>query len=222
MAEQENPSSNVQSLIERIRDEGVEAGEEKAKQIVDEAHKKAASIVEQAHKEADHKREEANQEIHREREAGQAALQQAARDTLLRLKEELTTSFAKQLQREVADRLDDPAFLERLILEVAGQSRVEEGKADVLLPDRAIDLETLRDERPELDEDPLTRFAHRLAREGLAEGVEVKAGEHSSAGIKIRMADEHVEVELTEEALTEALSKHLLPRFRGLLEGLFR
>jgi V/A-type H+/Na+-transporting ATPase subunit E len=39
------------------------------------------------------------------------------------------------------------------------------------------------------------------------------------AGVRLRLVDEDVQVNLTETAVTDLLLRHMLPRFRALLSG---
>lgn len=223
MVDHEEPSSGVRSLIDRVRSEGVEAGESEAKRIVDEAHQKAARTLENARAEAARYLEEAREKARLEQEAGQAALEQGARDTVLSLQEELTQHFGRQLRRLVEQRLGDPDFLERLILELVGAERPSESEpAEVLLPRRALDLHDLRDRNPELGSDPVDAFVLSVAQSELREGVSIGTVDDEQAGLRIRMSDGEIEVDVTTDAVTDLLERHLLPRFRGLLEGVFR
>ncbi|MGF1507883.1 MAG: hypothetical protein ACFB9M_00115 [Myxococcota bacterium] len=223
MVEHEEPSSGVRNLIERVRREGVEEGETEAKRIVDDARQKAARILDDARTEAERRLAEARKREQLEREAGRAALEQSARDTILRLEEELTRHFGRQLHRLVEHRLEDTSFLERLILELVGAERPElDGPAQVLLPRKVLEIQELRKSNPELGRDPVDAFVLALAQSGLREGVTFEAAPDAQQGIRIRLEDGQIEIDVTTEAVTELLQRHLLPRFRGLLEGVFR
>jgi V/A-type H+-transporting ATPase subunit E len=223
MSEHDEPSSGVRNLIERVKSEGVEAGREEAERIVNEARARAARIVEDARREAEQHLERAREQERTEQESGRAALQLAARDAVLRLEEELSREFARQLHRLVDERLKDPRFLERLIIELVGRDRPEPTEtAEVLLPEEAIRIDQLREKSPELERDPVDGFVLSVARDMLRDGVSIRASRDLSSGLVIRLEDGDVEVEVTTETVTELLSGHLLPRFRGLLEGVFR
>lgn len=223
MAEHEEPSSGVRNLIARVRNEGVEAGEREAERILDEARREAARIVEEARQKAEAQRREADRRERTEREAGRAALTQAARDTLLRLEETLTEQFAARLRRLLGERLESPDFLERVVLELVGRERPAPGEpAEVLLPTEAIDIEALRHRHPELGQAPIDAFVLSVAQAVLREGVTVRGAPGAQRGLRVLLRDGDVEIEVSPEALAELLEPHLLPRFRGLLEGVFR
>lgn len=68
----------------------------------------------------------------------------------------------------------------------------------------------------------LTHFVLATSREMLEDGVEITAGGNHEAGIRIRLVEQDVEIDLTEKAVAALLLRHLLPRFRALLEGIVR
>jgi len=53
----------------------------------------------------------------------------------------------------------------------------------------------------------------------LREGVELIPDTDISGGARIRVKGEEVEIDLSDEAVTELLMKHLLPRFQLILSG---
>ena len=58
----------------------------------------------------------------------------------------------------------------------------------------------------------------------LKSGIDLKINteDKGEVGIKVRIVGEDIEMDLTEEAISELLMKHLQPRFRALLEGLLQ
>ena len=85
MAETTQTSSGVQELIDRIRDQGVQAAQEKADRLVRDARQQAHEIVSQAKGEAEAAHAKARTETEAYRQASLDALRLAARDTVLDL-----------------------------------------------------------------------------------------------------------------------------------------
>ena len=79
----------VQELIDRLKSEGVQEGEQQAEALLTETKKQAASIIEDARREAEQIVHEAQSEAERLEANGKRALALASRDTSLRLKEQL-------------------------------------------------------------------------------------------------------------------------------------
>lgn len=92
-------SSGVEALIDRLRNEGVVAGQEKAEDLVLNAQKRAAWIIEEAELEADTLLQQARKQAEDIEAAGQDALQQAARDAFLKLRDTLLGSFSDEVMK---------------------------------------------------------------------------------------------------------------------------
>jgi len=53
----------------------------------------------------------------------------------------------------------------------------------------------------------------------LRDGITFGAADDGEAGLRIRLVDDDVRIDLTESAISALLLKHMLPRFRALLRG---
>ncbi|MFO7761766.1 MAG: hypothetical protein R6V20_09170 [Desulfobia sp.] len=215
-------SSGVQELINRLREEGLAEGRQESEKIISKAHQKAKQIVDQAHSEADKIREEARQEAEHYRKSAQEAVQLAARDTVLSLKSTLTRQFAQRIGGLVKENLREEDFLREVILEIAGQALPEEKrdqKMEIILPEDVVGLEELRRHPEKVKEGSLGRFMLAGAADQLRDGVTLHSSKKQKAGLTIRLVEEEVRIDLTDEAVTELLLEHLLPRFRALIEG---
>jgi V/A-type H+-transporting ATPase subunit E len=221
----EATASGVEELIQRLRHDGVEAGREEAERIVEEAEQRANWLVEQARAEADELVANAQQETERFREAAKEALQVAARDAVLQMKDQLAQQFSDEIRRLVRGEMEHAVLLERLILEVAGRVRADAGldeaeQIEILLPAGARDLADLRDDPDELRTGELSRFVVEVAGDLLRQGVTLTPSRQIREGIRIRLTDKQIEIDLSSEAIAKHLLEHLLPRFRALLEGM--
>ncbi|MFZ0788403.1 MAG: hypothetical protein WAM94_02125, partial [Chromatiaceae bacterium] len=161
-------SSGVEALIERLREEGVESGRSEAERIVAEAGLQAAAIVREAHSQAQEVLRQAREDAERTRAAGEEALRVAMRDSILKMKGHLSTRFSEEVRRLVAADMAQEAFLERLILEVAGRARreaaMDEAPAlEILLPQGVVALDELRRRPEELREGSLSHFVLSVA-----------------------------------------------------------
>ncbi len=225
MADTTPQASGVQELIQRLRNQGVDAGRAEAERIVEEAHKRAGQIVANAKAEAEQVRVQARADAEAERKAAEAALQSAYRDTVLRLVSALTTHFEDQVRRLVARELREKEFVRKLILEVVRQATPGDlgaQRAEILLPAELVGMEALRAKPEEVKEGTLTHFVMGLSGEMLREGIELKPMGEDTAGIRIRLVGQDLEIDLTERAVADLLLKHLLPRYRAVLEGVIR
>jgi V/A-type H+/Na+-transporting ATPase subunit E len=221
-------ASGVEALIHRLQEEGISRGQAEADKLLAAAQAQAHSLLAQAEAEAQALREKTHQETETSRRASQEALQVAFRDTVLTLKNWLLQRFSGDVERLVSAEMSDREFLQRLILEVAGRVRErhdldsEAGGIELLIPEEAVEVEELRRHPEELRVGTLSHFV--LARAGslLREGVSLQVSPDVAAGIRIRLVDRDIEIDLTDATVAALLLQHLQPRFRAFLEGMVR
>ncbi|MBN2885756.1 MAG: hypothetical protein JXM75_03490 [Chromatiaceae bacterium] len=227
-AEQDSPqglaSSGVEALIERLRDEGVSAGRHEAERIEQEARARGERLVREAEQQARRIVEEARSESEGLRKGGEEALRIAMRDTVLRLKSELSDRFSDEVKRLISAEMSQQAFLERLILEVAAEARreagIDQGEAvEVQLPKALVSPEELRRNPLELREGSLSHFVLSLAGNVLAKGVTFAVNGEDAKGVRLSLREKDVHIDLTDEKVAALLLAHLQPRFRAILEG---
>ena len=221
------PSSGVEALIIRLRDEGVAKGREEAERIESEAHRRAGEILREAEEEAKRLVTAAQREVDSLRTAGEDALKLAMRDTVLQLRALLTREVNESVRRLITTELKREELLERLILEVARRGRdeagIEPGDAmEIVLPQELVGIEELRRNPLELKEGSLSHFVLAVASEALEEGVTFAVADDESAGIRIRLKEKSLEIDLTDERVAALIIAHLQPRFRAILEGTVR
>ena len=220
----EPTSSGVEVLIRRLREQGVAAANAVRDEIVSKAERDAAGILKEAREKADALVEDAGKEADRLREAGEDALRIAGRDSVLRMRETVTTYFEDRVKRLASTELEDPEFLRKLIIEVAKRVRDEAAvdeaeEIEVFLPKEVVGIKELR-ENPEELEGHLSEYAKAIASATWREGVLVKTLETGGKGIRVRLLDDDLEIDLTDEAIAELILEHLQPRFRAVLMGM--
>lgn len=207
MAPSDKISSGVQQLIDRLHNDGVDSGKQEGQRLIEDASRKAAQVFADARKESETLLSKAHAEIEREKDAARAALRIAARDTALKMRSEIAARFESQIRRLVTEELQDREFLRRLILAIAGKSMSE------VPPDQAVEI--LVSEKAGGDQ-----MVREIAAEMLREGVEIRPAGDDRPGIRVRLKGEDVEVDMTDEVISEALVRHLLPRFRYIAQGI--
>lgn len=214
-------SVGVQELIEKLRNQGVDSGRQEAGKIVSDAEAKAAELVAEAQKRAAAIVSKAREEADFITKAGKEALQLAERNAILELKDYLLEKFSDQIRAVVSHSMEGEKLLEAMILEVAGQNNLRgEKNIEVVLPRKVIGVDELRDNPKLLKAGGLMEFAMKRASDMLGSGVVFKAGDTS--GVVFKLKDKDIQIELTDEAVSEVLLKHLQPRFRALLEGIVK
>lgn len=221
MNETHTESTGVQELIDRLRETGVEEGRTQGEELLNEARRTAEQQLKQARQQANEMIGEAKREAERIREAGEDAVRLAVRDAVLALKGQLADQFRKRIRGIVSDALNNREFVVKLILELARRALPEDepGQIEVLLPEDASDLQQLLDDPERVMEEPLSQLARSVTDEMLREGMTLRTGDFHAPGIRVRLVEKDVELDLTDKAIADLLLKHLLPRFRLLVEG---
>lgn len=208
MADARRVSSGVEELIERLRGEGVEAGRQEAARLLTEAQRRATQIVEDAERRANELMHDAREAAERERVATLESLRQAQRDALLAVKDELGRLFHERLRSLVHGQLRQPEVLAQLIEALAAGAA---GTAPV--------RKIIASSPDSIDAAALQALLAGTARAMLEDGVALDTARVGEAGLRIGLGQDDVELHLTDEAISELLAEHLLPRFRAVLDG---
>ena len=223
MAETTNAASGVQELISRLRDEGVKAGRDQSDQMIQEAQEKAARIVAQAKAEAEELLSKARSEIERDKAAAIESLRVAVRDTELKLEAEVKADFAAYVKRLVSVELSDKEFLREVILGIAGMAAgdqaCEDKPVEILLPKDLFEADEKRTRLTEKGQDRMRRLVLGISGDMLREGVDLKPSEDIRGGMRVRLVGEDLEIDLSDQAISDLLLQNLLPRYRDIVRG---
>jgi V/A-type H+-transporting ATPase subunit E len=224
----DNPArvaSGVEELIARLRDQGVAAGRDQADKLVADARSQAQRTLDQARQQADQIVKDARQEAETLESSGKQALELALRDAVLALKSQLMERFRGEVRQLVGEEQQKQEILEKMILEVVGRVREQADRSEnttVILPRQVAGLEELSQNPEELENGVLTRFVQLVSRGMLREGVSFGVAADPQMGLRLRLVDRDVVLDLSDEAVSETILQHLQPRFRALLEGVVK
>ena len=215
----------VDALVARLRDEGVASGRAQGEQIVKDAQVRAELIIKQAHEKANEVLTKARQEAENLEKSGHQALEVAARDAMLSLKLELHQRFTGEVRRLVGIEVQKPELLQRLIVEIAGRAKedIDNVKSvEILLPRNVTGFEELSRNPEELEQGILTHFIRLINQDPLREGITFGVASDDQGGLRIRLVDQEVVLDISDRAIADVLLQYLQPRFRALLEGIVK
>ncbi len=216
-----SPSAHgVQELVDKLREEGVAAGQTQADRLIADARVQAMEILDQAKAEAAEILAAARAQAAEFEASGQAALRLASRDVILSVREACHDEFRNRLSRFVEHRLSDQKLLEQMILELAAQNRPadDQRKLLLLLPQAHVTPEELDKEVSEVKPGSLAAFVLGLTAEVLREGLSFGVSDESGAGVRIKLLEDDVQLELTEHTITSVLMQYLAPRYRAVMQ----
>ncbi|WP_170789892.1 hypothetical protein [Ruegeria lacuscaerulensis] len=225
MAQDGMISHGVDALIDKLRSDGVAAGQADADKLRSEAKAEAAKILADAKREADEYQKKARTESDNYRAAGEEALNTAMRDAVLTMKAGLTDRFREDVERLVTKEMADPEMLKQMILEVVGRGAEGAklgGKVQVILPAKVATQEDIKQNADDIQSGKLTKYVLGLTADMLREQVELHAADSTQDGIRVQAEDQGVVLDLTDKAVASLLMEHLQPRFRAVLEGVIR
>lgn len=197
-------AEEINQLIEKIQQEGIQAAEEKAKVIESQAKKDAGQIIEKAKNEAQIIILEAEDKIKRLEEASKTSLSQAGRNLLIGLRKEINGLLGKVLILTVRQSLQAQELSE--ILHSLISECVKHNKGSIVISVSKEDLERLE-----------KTFLSGL-KEELKKGITLKGSEDISAGFLISFDAGKSHFDFTDEALADYLGQYLKPKLAKLLK----
>ena len=209
--------SGVQNLVDRIRDQGILAANEKANKILRDAEAKSAKILADAKLEVEKLRETARLEIEANHAAALEALKLSARDAMLQLKAKVSSEFEVFVQRLVTSATRDEQFIKAIVLVLAGHVKEELiGDKDIqILISESILTGTPNEELGERGKQTILS----LSSEMLREGVELIPCSDIQGGANVRLVKDKLEIDLSDKAIASLLYQRIMPRFQAILEG---
>ncbi len=225
--EENGTSRGVDTLIAKLRDEGVAAGKKEADRIIADARAEAMKILDKAQTEARAHIAATHKEADSYRSAGEEAVKTAMRDTILEMKSQLLRRFSADVQRLASETVRDETVLKAMILELVGRVRSDakldsEERVELILPEKAAGLDEFRKNPAELQKGQATKYVLDLTDEMLREGLTFSGSGDVEAGIRIRLEDSKINIDVTDKAIASLLLQHLQPRFRAVLEGIVK
>lgn len=188
-------AEQLQHLIDRIRQEGVENGEKTAEALVAEAKKKAAAIVAEAQKKAQEATAKAEADAKAFAERGRQTLQQAARDLLI--------SIGGSVGRVVSGVVDAKVGA-ALTPETVGQMLVK-------LAASYGSAENLTVALGEADAAALKGGVSKEVNDMLAKGLQIESDREIFKGFRLGTKGGQVFHDFTKEAIAESLANFLRP-----------
>lgn len=198
-------ADDLQALLDRIQSEGVREAETERDRILEEARNEAERMRSEARSEADKIRSDAQSEAELLQQKGEESLRQAARDTLLSLRQQLEERM-RRIAKAAAGKALGENEIASLVAELASQSAKapdQEAKVQVFLPEdktEAVQKGLMKQLREDLEREP-----------------ELKPVPSLEGGFQVRFEGEDVVYDFSDEALAEVLTQYLNPRLAAIL-----
>ena len=188
-------AEELQSLLEKINQDGIMKAEAKKAEIIAAAEKDAAEIIADAKKEAANIIAAAEKENDSLSKRTVSALEQARRDILLQLREELASRLNEAIQDASCEALS-PEFMAQLVRELAVAFSVK--------PDTAIHVRTSVKDAEKLDSALRAALADSFSKE-----PKVLAGREINNGMEVSFDGGKCFYDFTLDAVSDLLNEYL-------------
>lgn len=192
----------LENLIEKIKTDGVEQAKQMADEILRKAKVESDSILQDSKKNAAKIIENAQKEATVFEEKSKLAIKQAARDTELLVKEKLTDLFDRVFKKEVSKALA-PEFLQKLIFQMVNKW------------DHKTHTEIVLNEE---DKSKLESLLFSSLKEELRETISIKVSDNVSKGFRIRLENEDLYYDFSDESIADILKSFLNPRLKEIMD----
>jgi V/A-type H+-transporting ATPase subunit E len=192
----------LENLIEKIKSEGVDAANKEAAQIVTGAKKEAAAIIAQAQQEAGVIRSQAQRDAQQMQANAESSIGQAARDTVLKLKGEISGLFERALNARVGAEFD-ASFMKELITKVV-QTLAQGKSVEVVAAD--------------VDSDKLLAQIQAALKDTVKGGVNLRLDKRMPYGFQVGLKDQNVYYDFSDESIMESMKLFLNQRLKELLK----
>ncbi len=198
-------AAQLQELIEKINQEGVESAQKKGQEIITEAEIKAKDIIASARKEAEDIVKKADTDAKNLEESGHKAIDHSFRNVMLALKEEIAKQFDRILKNETAG-IFKPEVMTDIIIKVAKDlaDTVGQGK-DVEVNLSPGDAEKLR-----------VCLVAKFKKE-IKSGLVIKPVKNIDAGFKISLDKGQSHYDFTDQGLKDCLAAYLSPQLKEII-----
>jgi V/A-type H+-transporting ATPase subunit E len=203
----ETGRDKVKKICDVLRKETIEPAKREAEEIIQEARQEAETLLIEAQKLAEKMVADARKEVEREKTIFISALQQACKQTLAALKQDIEGKlFNKQLSHLISKNTQDPKLLAGLITAVvhAVEKEGTEANLSVYIPAAvpAHDVNVL------LSKEILAKLKEKSVLIGSFGG-----------GIEVKMHDGNITLDISDATLKELVANYIRKDFRELFFG---
>jgi vacuolar-type H+-ATPase subunit E/Vma4 len=202
-------AGSIETFVQKLQEEGVEAGRAEAAKILDETKAQADKIIADARAEAERIREHARQQSEQTLRRGRNELQLASRDALLQLRETIVAVLEAFLREAAVETLSDDDFLRALLHDICVQYAESDAARDW-----PVEIRVSEDKLKVATEWAVSEMKQRGDGDWRSR-IDLK-GKLKSAGFEYNATGGMVEV--TPESVAAVLRDMLSPRLREMVD----
>jgi V/A-type H+-transporting ATPase subunit E len=197
-------ADQIKELIEKINQEGVQAAEERGRQIESQAKAQAEMIVHKANSQAKKMIEEAEEKVARMQQSSEASLKQSGRDVLLALKSRISQLLQKIIATEIRASLNADE-LSRIIESIAKEYCAKENKGAIIY--------LSAEDKNKLEAHMLNKL-----KDEIKKGIELRSQDDIQSGFVISFDEGKSSFDFSDKALVEYIGQSLKSNVAELLK----
>jgi len=194
----------LNSLINKIKQDGIIEAKKKAEEIIGQAEEKKKAVLQEAEGKARLIIKEAEERAERIKDNSQKAIAQAVRDVTLSLKDEIKNLFGGILKKEIQHVLSDDVVKEVILRIAEGWSKDREAGFEVSLSQQ--------------DKGRIEKLVLSKLKGELASGITFKVNPNINKGLYVSKKGEDFHYDFTDEAILEILKEYLRPLIVKIIE----
>lgn len=196
--------NKLQELTEKIYQEGLEKGNEEAKTIVDNAKQEASSIVEAAKKEAEQIITDANKKAEETKKNTESEIKLSSKQAINALKQKVADLVSNTVIEEATSKKFDADFTKSTVESMLKNwSREQSSDLTILLPEK--------------DENELSAYFKKSAKDLLDKGLEIKFEAGVKSGFQLAPKDGSYKISFTEDDFNNFFKQYLRPKLVEIL-----
>lgn len=201
----ETGQDKIQKICDKLRHETLEPAKDEARHLIATAKKKGEELIADAEKQAEHLLKQAREQIEQERNVFHSSLQQAAKQAVEALRQEIENRlFNEQLQTVLDKNLADPKVVAQLINGIVKALEKDGVKVDLsaviprtVSPEQVIAL-LLNETKARLKDTPLELGSF-------------------GGGVQVKLQGKRMTIDLTDQAIKELLAAYARKDFRQII-----
>jgi V/A-type H+-transporting ATPase subunit E len=196
----------LQGLLDKINEEGIKKADAEKEKIISDAKAEAEKIISQAKSEADSIKKKAEEDATNSESRAKAAIQQAARDIILSLKEDLLSRLNKVVKNSIGDAMT-PEVMGQTLLEMAKSYREQN-------PDSEPGIEVLITKN---DLEKIEKLFKGSLVNDLKESPDISIGHDFGSGLKIGFKGSDVFFDFSDDAISDLICQFIGPKLTAML-----
>jgi V/A-type H+-transporting ATPase subunit E len=195
----------LDSLIEKIKQEGISESKKKSEEILKQAEEKKKAVIQDAEEKAKRIIKQAEEQAAKLKDNSHQAIAQSVRDATLSLKQEINNLFDALLKKEIQRALCDD-FIRELILRII--ETLPKGKQ------AGLEISLSQQDKKRLEGVILSGL-----KKELTSGLTFKVNPNINKGLYIGIKDEDFHYDFTDQAILDILKEYLRPFIVKILDA---